>query len=235
MESASNLSIIFVAGAWHTDFHLSPTLPFLKNRGYRVVPATLRTNLKLEPPPTIQDNIDHIATLIRQEIDAGYQLCIIGHSASGHPCLGAVSKFLETATPAEKQKLKHVILIASFLNAVRACEGLTWYNIDFTTMWADVVDPGVFYNDMAPDAAKPFVDALVHNRVQMPADFSDAWRSVPGTFVLCKQDLAIPPERQRVEAEEGGMRIVEMEAGHCPFVSRPGELAGVVSSVLESS
>lgn len=43
----------------------------------------------------------------------------------------------------------------------------------------------------------------------------------------------MPPERQRVEAEESGMRVVEVEMDHCPFVSRPREFAEKLNEVLE--
>jgi hypothetical protein len=235
MQSEKGLSIIFVAGAWHNEYHIRPIIPHLESHGYRVVPVTLKTSLRSGAnAPTVPDNIDHIYDIIKSEIDAGYDICVVGHSVSGQSCAGALSKYLTTASTAQKASIKHVIFIACFFNAVRACEGLTWYTIDFDTMWADLADPMVFYNDMPAEAAKPFVDALIDNRAQFPPEITDLWRSIPGTYLLCMKDLAIPPQRQVPEAEENGMKLIELDMDHCPYVSRPAELANVMHDVLGS-
>ena len=51
-----------------------------------------------------------------------------------------------------------------------------------------------------------------------------AWREKPATYFVCTEDLATPPEvqRQRVKA---GARLVEFNAGHHPFLSRPEAFA----------
>jgi pimeloyl-ACP methyl ester carboxylesterase len=231
-------SIIFVAGAWHTEFHVQPIIPYLEAYGYRVVPVKLRTSGNHAPPPTIQDNIKHIGEILKAEIDAGYRVGLLGHSVSGQSVAAAASEFLATATAEERSRLFHIIFIACFLNAIRATEGAQWFTIDFATMQATVESPyESFYNNMSPEAAEPFVAALGSNRAQMPPEnIPDLWKTlVKGTYFLCRNDKAVPPDRQRPEAEENGMHLVELDMDHCPFVSQPKELIEELHKVLQAA
>ncbi|OBT56612.1 hypothetical protein VE04_03134 [Pseudogymnoascus sp. 24MN13] len=103
-------------------------------------------------------------------------------------------------------------------------------------MDATVTSPyDVFYNGMSPEAAAPFVGALDANRAEMPPDVGDLWRTkIKGTYFLCKNDKAILPELQRLEAEDCGMEIVQIEMDHCPFVSQPGEFAEELHKALQA-
>ena len=51
-----------------------------------------------------------------------------------------------------------------------------------------------------------------------------AWHETPATYVVCTEDLATPAEvqRRRVRA---GVGLVEFDAGHHPFLSRPEAFA----------
>jgi pimeloyl-ACP methyl ester carboxylesterase len=237
--STTKTSIIFVAGAWHTEFHIQPIVPYLETYGYRVVPVKLRTSGRHDPPSTVQDtNIKQIKDILKAEIDAGYRVCLLGHSVSGQSVAAAASEFLSAATAEEKSRLVHIIFIACFLNTARAIEGAQWYTIDLTTMCMTVNSAyESFYNTMSPKAAEPFVAALDSNRRQRPLDnIPDLWKTqVKGTYFLCKKDKAVPPERQRPEAEENGMRLIELDMDHCPFVSRPKELTEELHKVLQDA
>ncbi|KAL5349230.1 hypothetical protein ACLOAV_005518 [Pseudogymnoascus australis] len=231
-------SIIFVAGGWHTEFHLQPITPYLEAYGYRVVPVKLRTSGHCDPPPSIKANVTHIRAILQAEIDAGHRVCLVGHSVSGQSVALAANEFLGSASAKESARLVHVIFISCFLNAARATEGSTWFTIDFATMDATVASPyEVFYNSMTPTAAAPFVAALDANRAEMPPeDVGDLWRTrVNGTYFLCRNDKAISPERQRLEAEECGMTLVEIEMDHCPFVSQPREFAEELHKALQAA
>jgi pimeloyl-ACP methyl ester carboxylesterase len=57
-----------------------------------------------------------------------------------------------------------------------------------------------------------------------------AWRSIPSTYVVCAEDLAIPRERQRAMAQKTG-DVIELPTGHHPFLSRPAALAGALAAI----
>ncbi|TQS42464.1 alpha/beta hydrolase [Cryptosporangium phraense] len=58
-----------------------------------------------------------------------------------------------------------------------------------------------------------------------------AWREVPSTYVVCLEDLATPAGVQRERGGRAG-EVVEIGAGHHPFLSRPGEFAELLLGVM---
>jgi pimeloyl-ACP methyl ester carboxylesterase len=60
------------------------------------------------------------------------------------------------------------------------------------------------------------------------------WRRRPATYIVCTEDLATPADVQRRRVR-GGARVVEFEAGHHPFLSRPEALARTLAAELGRS
>lgn len=228
-------TIIFVVGAWHTDFHLRLIKPDLEKYGYRVLPITLRTSIKSTPAPTLQDNAADILQAMQREADAGNPFVLLGHSVAGLSTTLAANEFLATATPQHKALFVHYVWIACFLNGHRIAPYLTWASTTEDGAWIEVKDPhATFYNDMSIADAQPYIDALEANVAAWPPEYGDAYKSVQGTYLLCLNDRAIPPEEvQRLEAQENGMRIVELKADHVPFVSHPEETAEALHNALK--
>jgi pimeloyl-ACP methyl ester carboxylesterase len=56
---------------------------------------------------------------------------------------------------------------------------------------------------------------------------SAAWQHVPSTYLVCAQDRGTPAERQREYARLAGS-VVELDAGHHPFLSRPAEVRDLI-------
>ena len=58
-----------------------------------------------------------------------------------------------------------------------------------------------------------------------------AWRQKPATYLVCSADLATPAEvqRRRIRA---GVRVVEFDAGHHPFLSRPDAFAQTIAALI---
>jgi pimeloyl-ACP methyl ester carboxylesterase len=57
------------------------------------------------------------------------------------------------------------------------------------------------------------------------------WRTLPATAVVCTADRATPPAKQRDWARRAG-RVVELDSGHHPFLSRPDDLAAIIAAAL---
>jgi pimeloyl-ACP methyl ester carboxylesterase len=54
----------------------------------------------------------------------------------------------------------------------------------------------------------------------------EAWPDVPTRFLLCRDDRSFPAAfLRRVVRERLGITLDEMDGGHLPALSRPGELA----------
>jgi pimeloyl-ACP methyl ester carboxylesterase len=59
-----------------------------------------------------------------------------------------------------------------------------------------------------------------------------AWREKPATYVVCTKDLATPADVQRRRVKEN-TRLVEFEAGHHPFLSRPDAFAASLAAAID--
>lgn len=64
----------------------------------------------------------------------------------------------------------------------------------------------------------------------------DAWPAVPTTFLLCMDDRFFPPEWMRgVVRERLGIEPVEVPGSHCPYLSRPRELAEAIMAATSTA
>jgi pimeloyl-ACP methyl ester carboxylesterase len=59
---------------------------------------------------------------------------------------------------------------------------------------------------------------------------SAAWQHLPSTYLLCAGDRGTPREAQRRFAARAG-DVVELDAGHHPFVSQPGVVRDLILSL----
>ena len=59
-----------------------------------------------------------------------------------------------------------------------------------------------------------------------------AWQQKPATYVVCTEDLATPAEVQRQRVKETA-RLVEFQAGHHPFLSRPEAFASSIAAEID--
>jgi pimeloyl-ACP methyl ester carboxylesterase len=54
-----------------------------------------------------------------------------------------------------------------------------------------------------------------------------AWQRIPTTYLVCSEDRGTPAERQREFAAKAG-RVVEIQAGHHPFLSQPAAVRDLI-------
>jgi pimeloyl-ACP methyl ester carboxylesterase len=59
-----------------------------------------------------------------------------------------------------------------------------------------------------------------------------SWPDIPSVYVMCTEDRTIRPEWSRWAAREHlNVEAVEIPGGHCPHISRPRELAALLTSL----
>jgi pimeloyl-ACP methyl ester carboxylesterase len=59
------------------------------------------------------------------------------------------------------------------------------------------------------------------------------WPEVPRSYILCRDDRTVTPAWARQAAlERLGVESIEIPGGHCPMISRPGELADALRRCL---
>ena len=89
-----------------------------------------------------------------------------------------------------------------------------------------------FYGDCDPQDAASAIERL---RPQVFSEFpildqDPPWRSVPSTYVVCKDDNAQTPSLQAVFAERAA-KVVEWDGSHSPFLTRPEAVAKLLANL----
>ena len=99
-----------------------------------------------------------------------------------------------------------------------------------STVRGDAVIPA-FYGDVDLQLAQDSLDRLrpfpIHS---VNIGIGEAWRDHPTTYVVCKDDAAIPPDVQR---RMSGLadRVLEWDCGHSPFLSNPELVCGLLQEL----
>ena len=110
-------------------------------------------------------------------------------------------------------------------------------NEDGTAVAKNAAD--AFYNDVLPRSrAEELARANVTHNIKVVGGDGEGvpWMDVESTYVLCEKDEAILVQLQRnmvKDAQDAGgkVRVETLQSGHCPFLSRPDELVGIVGKV----
>jgi pimeloyl-ACP methyl ester carboxylesterase len=228
-------AVLLVHGAWHGAWCWERLLPLLSERG--IDARTVDLPCVGTDTATLAD-LHGSAAVVAEAIDrCPGEVVICAHSFGG---------MVATEAAAGRPRVRHLVYVAavvpeageSLSSIVGRGGGLApWQRAEANG--AVSVDPaqaaGVFYADCEPEAAAAATRRL---RPQAGTSFAQAavavaWREVPSTYVVCSRDACVPVPLQRRMAERGG-RVVELDTGHSPFLSRPEAVADLLARVLAS-
>ena len=156
---------------------------------------------------------------------------VVAHSYGG----------IVTAEAAEGvDSVRHLVLVSSYLPEVG--QSLSDFGGDggpapFLDVDPDAGTFGVrgellvetFLQDCDGEVQAQAFDRLARQSLRVTGEpvGAAAWKRVPSTYVVCAQDRGTPPERQREFARKAGT-VVELDAGHHPFLSRPDAVRDVL-------
>lgn len=153
---------------------------------------------------------------------------VVAHSYGGIVTAGAA---------AGVGSVRHLLLISSYLP--EAGQSLSDFGGSAPAPFLDIdgetfgVRPDLlvdtFLQDCDPDVQAEAPAHLARQNVQVihqPVGAA-AWQQVPSTYLVCAQDRGTPAQRQREFARKAG-RVVELDAGHHPFLSRPAAVRDLV-------
>ena len=91
------------------------------------------------------------------------------------------------------------------------------------------IDPALgieaFYDDCERQDAQDAVSRLRPQLIDgFPAlECAPPWKSVPSTYVICRDDRALHPDLQR-DFSRRAANVVEWDGAHSPFLARPGQV-----------
>ena len=133
------------------------------------------------------------------------------------------------------QAVRHHVLISSYLPEIG--QSLADFGSGSPAPFLDV-DPAAgtfgvrpdlladtFLQDCDPAIQAAATDHLTRQSVRVTGQpvAAAAWRDAPTTYVVCAQDRGTPARRQREFARRADT-VVELDAGHHPFLSRPADV-----------
>ncbi len=216
-------TILLVHGAWHGAWCWEKLIPELAALGWRVLTVDL-PSASVDPDNTAGMYGD--ARVIRDSLDAvDGPVTVLAHSYGGIPA---------TEAAAGASNVARLVYLSAFLVeegvSLSIRSGGQMPSGETGTL-PGPEDPRAFlYADAAPEDAERAAGQLV---LQSVKSFSEpvttaAWKTVPSSYIVCEQDMAIPvpfQESMAVHCE----RSHRLPSSHSPFLSMPAELARVIT------
>ena len=231
------MRVVFVHGAcvrdgswwWHR------TAELLKERGVlSVTPALPSCGEASLPAGTGGPGLSEDVAAVRQVLlDTDEPTIVVAHSYGG---------IITAEAATGVGSVRHLLLISSYLPEVG--QSLSEFGDGGPAPFLDV-DPdagtfGVrpellvdtFLQDCDPEIQAHAADHLARQSVRVTGQpvKAAAWQQVPSTYLVCAQDRGTPPRLQREFARRAGS-VVELDAGHHPFLSRPAAVRDLLLSL----
>lgn len=220
-------------GAWSWDF----LRPELERLGHRV--ATLDLPIS-DPAHGAADYATAVEAAIDSTLGPGSVPVVVGHSMAG----------LIIPLVASHRPVARLVFLAAFLpvpgrsaNDQRAHERIDGQLAPKIAEWTDLGDDvwmvgprtatELFYHDAPAAVARWATQRLRPQsyRVLQEVTPLESWPEVACTSIVCRDDRAINPAWVRAAAKERlGVEPIELEGGHSPFLTRPGDLARIIDA-----
>ena len=139
--------------------------------------------------------------------------------------------------------MRHLLLVSSYLPEVG--ESLSSFGGEEPAPFLDIDPEGgtftvrpdalaeTFLQDCGPEIQRQAIgqDGASEPRGPRQPVRSAAWQEVATTYLVCAEDRGTPAERQREFARRAG-RVVELDAGHHPFLSQPAAVRDLVLGLV---
>ena len=230
------MRVVFVHGACVRDgswwWHRAAAL--LQERGVASVspplPSCGETGVPGGPGgPGLAEDVAAVRQVLQ---DGDEPTVVVAHSYGG---------IVTAEAAAGVGSVRHLVLISSYLPEIG--QSLSDFGDGTPAPFLDV-DPGAGTFRVRPELlADTFLqDCDAEVRTQAPVHLARqsvqvigqpvgaaAWHDVPSTYLVCAQDQGTPAGRQRAFARRAG-RVVELDAGHHPMLSRPAAVCDLVLS-----
>jgi pimeloyl-ACP methyl ester carboxylesterase len=176
---------------------------------------------------------EDVAAVRKVLLDSDEPTVVVAHSYGG---------IVIAEAAAGLSSVRHLLLVSSYLPEIG--QSLSGFG-DGTPASFLEVDPvegtfGVrpeclvetFLQDCDPDIQAQAADKLAWQSAQVTTQSvgAAAWKQVPSTYLVCTQDHGTPAGRQRDFASKAAA-VVEMDAGHHPFLSQPATVVDLLLSL----
>jgi len=215
-------SVMLVHGAWHGSWCWEMVERGLNDIGIE----TCSINL---PFTGVEDDVASVEKAIAE---AEKKVVLVGHSYGGI----VISKAAEA-----KKKVEHLVYVCAIL--LKSGESMkldgSKIKVEVDESLLSVVKPEAivpaFYEDVDLELAKSSIKMLrPFPIVAGSKGLGEAWREKPSTYIVCRNDAAIPPNIQNSMAQKAS-RILEWDCAHSPFFSNPELLITLLTELALAS
>jgi pimeloyl-ACP methyl ester carboxylesterase len=168
---------------------------------------------------------------VRHVLSAGDEpTVVVAHSYGG---------IVTAEAAAGVDAVRHLLLVASYLPEIG--QSLSSFGGEEPAPFLDIDPEGgtftvrpealpeTFLQDCDPEIQRQAMDKTARQSLVVLGQpvTSAAWQHVPSTYLVCAQDRGTPADRQRAFAARAA-NVVELDAGHHPFLSRPAAVRDLI-------
>lgn len=228
------MRVVFVHGACVRDgaWWWHPTAELLAERGIAseapLLPSCGETGVPTDAqgPGLAEDvaSVRHVLTASDEPT------VVVAHSYGG---------IVVAEAAAGVEAVHHLLLVSSYLPEVG--QSLSSFGGEEPAPFLDVDPAGgtftvrlealaeTFLQDCDPEIQRQALDKTARQSVAVlgqPVQ-SAAWKQVPSTYLVCAQDRGTPADLQR-EFAGRATSVVELDAGHHPFLSQPAAVRDLI-------
>lgn len=229
---------ILIHGAYHGGWCWDAVADHMRTAGHEVLAPDLPGHGR-DPGWLVDQTMPNYITSIQSLIKSSPTgVTLVGHSMGGAIATAAAQTFPD--------KVAHIVYLTAYIPINGESVGdvvktdpashVKVDRVDVDGMNAVSLKSGTladaFYNDATPQMLSYAEDRV---QLQSPIPFRHRFdlnsSDIPKTAIICSQDRAISPGHQRWMAERAGCTtILELDAGHSPFITRPNDLTKLITS-----
>src|SRR6185503_5962553 len=228
------MRVVFVHGACVKDgsWWWHPTAELLVERGVASQAPALPSCGETDEPTTAQGPglVEDVAAVRRSLTASDEPTIVVAHSYGG---------IVTAEAAAGVDAVRHLLLVSSYLPEVG--QSLSSFGGEELAPFLDIDPEGgtftvrpeglaeTFLQDCDPEIQRQAMAKTARQSLavlEQPVQ-SAAWQHVPSTYLVCAQDRGTPAELQREFAGRAGS-VVELDAGHHPFLSQPAEVRDLI-------
>ena len=233
----SVMRVLFVHGACVKDgaWWWHPTAELLANDGVVSEAPALPSCGETDSAPDAQGPglTDDVAAVRAALTSNDEPTVVVAHSYGG---------IVAAEATAGTGSVRHMLLISSYLPEVG--ESLSSFGGEEPAPFLDIDPEGgtftvrsefladTFLQDCDPEIQSQALDKMARQSLSVLGQPVQAtpWSTVPSTYLVCQQDNGTPAELQREFAQRAS-KVVEIEAGHHPFLSQPARVRDLILSL----
>ncbi|RSN18161.1 alpha/beta hydrolase [Streptomyces sp. WAC 05977] len=214
------MDFVLVHGTTQSPASWDRVVKLLTAAGHRAIAVDLLTPVELP--------VEGYAQHVREQYGGGRPV-VVAHSGSG-VLLPAVAEALDA---------RALVWVAAYIPDFDGGRSLRdeardvlqpdWIGVDPA---ADPAKASEFlFHDCDPETERRALDSVrLFNPAVLAGHPAGAAPEIPSTVIVPTRDRTLKPEWMRRAARERlGVTAIEIDAGHCPHISRPAELAAILT------